>query len=62
MSMMSNIARMETSLNSAELMQQYSLSVAKKAMDTQETMAQKVLEMLPQQVAPAKGQYIDTYA
>ena len=62
MSMMSNIAWMATSLNSAELMQQYSLSVAKKAMDTQETMAQKVLEMLPQQVAPAKGQYIDIYA
>ena len=62
MSMMSNIAGMATSLNSAELMQQYSLSVAKKAMDTQETMAQKVLEMLPQQVATAKGQYIDTYA
>ena len=62
MSMMSNIAGMATSLNSAELMQQYSLSVAKKAMDTQEAMAQKILEMLPQQVAPAKGQYIDTYA
>ena len=60
--MMSNIAGMATSLNSAGLMQQYSLSVAKKAMDTQETMAQKVLEMLPQQVAPAKGQYIDIYA
>ena len=62
MSMMSNIAGMATSLNSAELMQQYSVSVTKKAMDTQEAMAQKILEMLPQQAAPAKGQYIDTYA
>lgn len=62
MSMMSSIAGASVSLSSAELMQQYSVSVTKKAMDTQEAMAQKVLEMLPQQVAPAKGQYIDTYA
>ena len=62
MSMMSSIAGASVSLSSAELMQQYSLSVTKKAMDTQEVMAQKMLEMLPQQAAPAKGMYIDTYA
>lgn len=62
MSMMTSIAGTAMSLNSAELMQQYSLSVTKKAMDTQEVMAQKMLEMLPQQAAPAKGMYIDTYA
>lgn len=62
MSMMTSIAGTAMSLNSAELMQQYSLSVTKKAMDTQEVMAQKMLEMLPQQTAPAKGMYIDTYA
>ena len=50
------------SLASAELMQQYSTSVTKKAMDTQEVVAQGLLEMLPQQSAPAKGIYIDTYA
>ena len=62
MSMMTSIAGTAMSLNSAELMQQYSLSVTKKAMDTQEVMAQKMLEMLPQQAAPAKGMYIDIYA
>lgn len=62
MSMMNSIAGTVTSLASAELMQQYSTSVTKKAMDTQEVMAQKMLEMLPQQTVPAKGTYIDTYA
>ena len=62
MGMMTSIAGTAMSLNSAELMQQYSLSVTKKAMDTQEVMAQKMLEMLPQQAAPAKGMYIDVYA
>ena len=62
MSMMSSIAGASVSLSSAELMQQYSVSVTKKAMDTQEAMAQKILEMLPQQAAPAKEDNIDTYA
>lgn len=62
MSMMNGIAEMSMSMASAELMQQYSVSVTKKVMDTQEVMAQKMLEMLPQQTAPAKGMYIDTYA
>ena len=62
MSMMNSIAGTAMSLKSAELMQQYSLSVTKKAMDTQEVMAQKMLEMLPQQTVPAKGMYIDVYA
>ncbi len=62
MSMTSSIAGASMSMASAELMQQYSLSVTKKVMDTQEVMAQNMLEMLPQQTAPAKGIYIDTYA
>lgn len=62
MSMTSSIAGTAMSLASAELMQQYSTSVTKKAMDTQEVVAQGLLEMLPQQSAPAKGIYIDTYA
>lgn len=60
--MTSSIAGTAMSLASAELMQQYSTSVTKKAMDTQEVVAQGLLEMLPQQSAPAKGIYIDTYA
>lgn len=62
MSMASSIAGTAMSMASAELMQQYSVSVTKKVMDTQEVVAQKMLEMLPQQSAPAKGAYIDTYA
>ena len=62
MGMMTSIAGTAMSLNSAELMQQYSLSVTKKAMDSQEAMAQGLLEMLPQQSPVAKGVYIDTYA
>lgn len=62
MSTTSSIAGASISMASAELMQQYSVSVAKKAMNTQEVVAQGLLEMLPQQPAPAKGVYIDTYA
>lgn len=62
MSTTSSIAGASMSMASAELMQQYSMSVTKKAMNTQEVMAQGLLEMLPQQNAPSKGVYIDTYA
>lgn len=62
MSMTSSIAGASVSMASAELMQQYSVSVTKKAMDSQEVALQGLLEMLPQQTAPAKGVYIDTYA
>lgn len=62
MSMMSSAAGASMSLASADLMQQYSVSMTKKVMDTQEVVAQKMLEMLPQQPALAKGMYIDTYA
>ena len=62
MSMTSSIAGASVSMASAELMQQYSVSVTKKAMDSQEVALQGLLEMLPQQTAPDKGVYIDTYA
>lgn len=60
MSMMDSIASASMSLSSMQLQQDYTLSVAKKAMDSQELAAQELLAMLPQQ--PAKGAYIDTYA
>ena len=60
MSMMDSIASASMSLSSMEFQQDYTVSVAKKSMDSQELAAQELLEMLPQQ--PAKGTYIDTYA
>ena len=62
MGMMEGISATATSLSAAQLQQSYSISVAKKAMDTQETAAQAMLDMLAQQPVPAKGAYIDTYA
>ncbi len=60
MSMVDSIAATATSLSAAKLQQSYSLALTKKAMDTQETAAQQLLNMLPQQ--PSMGTYIDTYA
>lgn len=60
MDMMTGIAAQATSMSAAQFAQNYSISVAKKAMDTQELAAQEILQMLPD--APAKGQYIDVYA
>ncbi len=60
MDMMSGIASQAMSMKAAEFAQNYSISVTKKAMDTQEMAAQELLEMLPD--TPAKGQYIDVYA
>lgn len=60
MGMMESIASASMNLSAAKVAQQYSISVTKKVMDTQELAAQELLEMLPQQ--PPMGQYIDTYA
>lgn len=60
MSMMSSVAGMATNLSASKLAMDYSISVAKKAMDTQELAAQELLRMLPQQ--PPLGSIIDTYA
>jgi len=62
MSMMDSIASASMSLSSQKIAQQYSISVAKKAMDTQELAAQELLAMLPQQPQIPKGQFIDVYA
>ena len=62
MGMMDGIAATATSLSAAQLQQSYSISVAKKVMDTQEMAAQAMLDMMAQQPTLAKGTYIDTYA
>lgn len=64
MSMMTDIAAMSMSMNTAALQQSYSVAMAKNVMETQEEMATNILEMLPQQQMPTPplGQYIDTYA
>lgn len=59
MDMMSSIASAATSLSAAQMQQNYSLAVTKKAMDSQEAQAQAMIEMMSQ---PMKGTYIDTYA
>ncbi len=62
MDMMSSIAAQSMSMNAAAVAQQYSVSVAKKVMDSQELAAQELLEMLPQQPQIPMGQYLDVYA
>lgn len=57
---MNSIAAASTSMSAAQFAQNYSISVAKKAMDSQEQMAQQILDMLPQ--TPPMGQYLDVYA
>lgn len=62
--MMDAIAGIATSMSAAQFATEYSMGVTKKVMDTQEAMAQNILEMLPDvsQMAPPKGQFIDVYA
>ncbi len=60
--MMESIASMAMDMSAASFATQYSLSVTKKMMDTQELAAQEMLNMLPDIQSLPKGQYIDTYA
>ncbi|MBD5118153.1 MAG: putative motility protein [Clostridiales bacterium] len=60
--MMESIAGMAMSMSAASFATNYSLSVTKKMMDSQELAGQELLKMLEAVPAPAKGQYIDTYA
>ncbi len=62
MDMVNSMASASMTMSKAQTMQQYSVSMTKKAMDSQELALQGLLEMLPQQSAPAKGMYIDVYA
>ncbi len=61
---MNDIAASATNMSAASFMFNYSISVTKKAMDSQETIAQNAIEMLKQAAPPppAKGMYIDVYA
>ncbi len=66
---MSELTVLSTSYSAARLATDYSMSVVKKVMDTQELAAQEMARMLPaaQQTneVPAalrKGQFIDVYA
>lgn len=66
---MSELTALSTSYSAARLATDYSISVVKKIMDTQELAAQEMARMLPavQQTSevPAalrKGQFIDVYA
>ena len=61
MSMVGNIAGMATGMSNAQLQYNVSLSVTKKAMDSQEVVMQGLLEMMPPNPAGV-GQNIDTYA
>lgn len=58
--MMESIASMAMDMSAAQFATNYSLSVTKKMMDTQELAGQELMRMLP--ATPGKGQYIDTYA
>lgn len=66
---MSEIAALSSGCSAARLAADYSVSVTKKVMDTQELAAQELARMLPA-VQPSgevpaqlrKGQYIDVYA
>ena len=60
MDMMTSIASQAMSMSQAQFAQQYSISVAKKAMETEELALQEITEMLPQ--TPPMGVNLDVYA
>ena len=60
--MMESIAGMSMSMSAAQFATQYSLSVTKKMMDTEELAGQELMKMLEAVPTPGKGQYVDFYA
>ena len=60
--MMESIASMAMGMSAATFATNYSLSVTKKMMDSQELAGQELLKMLEAVPTPAKGDYIDVYA
>ena len=60
--MMTGIAAMAMDMKAAQFQQNYDLAVTKKAMNTQEDAAAKLLDMLPRTPQIPKGQYLDVYA
>lgn len=60
--MMESIAAMSMSMSAASFSTNYSMSVTKKMMESEELAAQELMKMLEAVPTPAKGQYIDVYA
>ena len=60
--MMESIASMAMGMSAASFATNYSLSITKKMLDTQELAGQELVKMLEAVPTPAKGQYIDVYA
>ena len=60
--MMESIASMAMGMSAASFATNYSLSVTKQMMDSQELAGQELLKMLEAVPTPAKGDYIDVYA
>ena len=60
--MMESIASMAMGMSAVSFATNYSLSVTKKMMDSQELAGQELAKMLEAVPTPAKGQYIDVYA
>ncbi len=60
--MMESIASMAMGMSAASFATNYSLSVTKKMMDSQELAGQELLKMLEAVPTPVKGDYIDVYA
>lgn len=60
--LMNSVAATASALSAVQIQQSYSVSLAKKAMDSQELAAQELLAMLPQMPAPSSGSIIDVYA
>lgn len=60
MDLMTSVASQAMSMKQAQFAQQYSISVAKKAMETEELALQEITEMLPE--TPRMGVNLDVYA
>lgn len=60
--MMESIASMAMSMSAANFATNYSLSVTKKMMDSEELAGQELMKMLEAVPMPPKGQFIDVYA
>ena len=60
--MMESIASMAMGMSAASFATNYSLSVTKKMMDSQELAGQELRKRLDAVPTPAKGDYIDVYA
>ena len=65
MDYMPDIAALSMDLKAVQFSQQYAVSIQKKAMDLEETVAGEIIEMMPDAanvpVVP-KGEFIDVYA